>query len=248
MEKRLEGKVAAILGATSGLGRASAVLFAQHGAKVVAAGRREEEGNSLIEEIRGNGGEAVFVKTDAFVESDLKNFIDTAVQEYGKIDTLLATIGGGVMHPVHESTAKDYEYVFGVNYRAPLLAAKYAIPYMIEQKSGSIINTSSASTHVIFPGAVLYESSKEALHILTKFEAAEYAKYGIRANCIAPGMLETDQNKVLPNRYELAAALPMGRMGDPIEYAQAALFLASDEASYVSGRVLDVAGAAFMGA
>ena len=242
---RVYGKVAVIMGSTGGIGRASAELLAREGAKVVVTGRREERGNEVVNGIRESGGEAIFVKTDVTSEADIVKAIDTAISEYGKLDILVNCVGGAKVGMIHELTADDWDYTMGIDAKPVFLAMKHALPHMMEQKSGSIINISSTAINISIPRNSLYNFSKCGVNALTRNCAVEYAQYGIRCNIVSPGYSDTEILSHLTDEQKagIAASLPFKRMATAEENAYAVLFLASDEASYVSGRGIDVNGA-----
>lgn len=245
MAGRLENKVAVITGSTSGIGRATAELFAKEGAKVVISGRRIERGNEIVEAIKENGGEAIFVQTDMQKEESIVHLIETSAETYGKIDVLVNCVGGAKTGMLHDLTAEDWEYTLNIDARGTFLAMKYTLPYMMKQKRGSIVNVSSTSINVAQPGTSLYQFSKCGLNAMTRIVATEYAAYGIRCNTVAPGYTNTEILSHMPDemKEKLAQSLPFKRMAEPIEIAYPILFMASDESSYCSGRILDANGA-----
>ena len=242
---RLEGKTAIITGSTSGIWRAAAELFASEGAKVVVCGRREALGNEVVEGIKANGGEASYYKLDASSEESIQGLVDFAIETYGTVDVLVNNVGGGKNGPLHTLTGEDFDKVVAVDLKSYFLAMKYAIPTMLEQGSGSIINVSSTALHCVPPTTSLYQMCKAGIDAMTRVAAKEYAANGIRVNVVAPGYTDTDIFTAMDEERKaaMAASLPMKRMAKPIEVAYPILFLASDESSYVSGRVIDANGA-----
>ena len=240
---KLAGKVAIVTGATSGIGRASAILFAQEGAKVVAVGRRAELGATLIEEIKANDGEAVYVQADMLKEEDMDKVLQTAVDTYGKIDILYNNAGIAFSAPLAQYDMDNFDKIMEMNLRSPYLLCKKAMPYLIETK-GNILNTSSISGLKAQHNGYAYNASKTALIRLTEIMALEFAPVGVRANAICPGVTKTDiLATVAPEQMkQLAAAIPMGRLGEPIEIAKAAVFMVSDDASYMTGQSIAIDG------
>lgn len=243
--KRLEGKVAIVSGSTSGIGKATAILFAKEGAKVVVSGRREEIGNSIVENIKADAGEAIFVKTDITNEEDVKELVAKTIETFGKIDILVNCVGGAKTGLLHTLTSDDWEFTLNVDAKGTFYATKYVLPYMMEQKKGSIVNVSSTSINVAQPGTSLYQFCKCGINAMTRIVATEYASYGIRCNVVAPGYTDTEILAHMPAemKEKLTQSLPFKRMADPMEIAYPILFMASDESSYCSGRILDANGA-----
>jgi len=243
-------KVAVVTGATSGIGRATAIAFARGGAKVVAAGRREDEGNELVKAIRHDGGEAVFVKTDVSSESNVEALIGKTLSTYGQLDIAFnnAGIEGETGKPTHEQSVDNYRNVIDINVLGVLLAMKYEVPLMLKNGGGVIVNNSSVGGLIGFPGFAVYVASKHAVIGLTKTAALEYATQGIRVNAILPGAITTPMfNRAFgeadTDTYKQIASLhPIGRTGRPEEIAEAVLWLCSDKASFVTGHSLTVDG------
>lgn len=242
--KRLDGKVAIVVGSTSGIGKAIAEHFAQEGAKVVVTGRRQERGDEVVKEIQDNGGEAYFVKTDVSVEEDNRNLVKETVDKFGKLDVLYFNAGIAQATKLEDQTVEAWDKTFDTNLKAYFILAQEAMPHLKETK-GNIIATSSMASIKAFDEQFAYGSTKAGVSQLTKMLAVNGAEAGVRANAIAPGVINTD---ILANAGEgyidaIAAAIPMKRLGEPEEIAKVAVFLASDEASYVSGQVIAVDGA-----
>jgi NAD(P)-dependent dehydrogenase (short-subunit alcohol dehydrogenase family) len=238
-------KVAIVTGATSGIGRAAALAFAREGAKVIVSGRREAEGIDTVRQIQSAGGEATFVGTDVTNESDVEALVNTACSVYGKLDVAFnAGIGEGSSSPVHERPTEVYDRVMNTNVRGIFLCLKYQIAAMLPRRGGAIVNNSSVSGLVGFPGAAAYVASKHAVLGLTKSAALEYAQLGIRINAIAPGGADTpllDQitgGSESERRREFIGFHPMGRIGTPEEIAEAVLWLCSDKSSFTIGHTL----------
>lgn len=241
----LENKVAIITGAGSGFGRATAELYAKEGAKIVAVDFNEETVQETVTSIQDNGGEAVAVKADVSMDEDVKNFIQTAVDTYGKIDILFNNAGIYAPGTVEETDIDDWNHSLDVNITALFLAGKYAMPYLKESK-GNIINTASAGGIIGFPNAVSYATTKGAVISFTRAMAVDYAEAGVRINAICPGTGETGMTKDLLEIDEIyegfVSPIPMKRLGKPNDIANAALFLGSDQASYITGHALPIDG------
>ncbi len=248
MQTSFQNKVVLITGATSGIGKVSALAFAKAGAKVVVSGRREAEGQAVVSEIKAAGGEATFVKADVAVEADVEALVAKTVATYGRIDVAFNNAGVEHSGSVVEATEADYRYVFDINVWGVLNSMKHEIPVMLKQGGGVIINTSSAVGYVAMAGASIYVASKHAVEGLTKAAALEYAKQGIRVNAVAPAAIETDMmNRFTGGGSEEALTYmrtlhPVGRLGRSEEIANAVLFLASDGASFITGTSLKVDG------
>ncbi|NVN91432.1 MAG: glucose 1-dehydrogenase [Desulfuromonadales bacterium] len=246
MSKRLENKVAIITGATSGIGYATAILFAKEGAEVVLAGRRENLGNELVDKIKSQGGKAVFVKTDATKLDDLKHLVKTAADLHGRIDILVNNAGVLTAFNFTEmDEVKDFDTTFNLNVKSYFLLCKEVLPYMVEQRSGSIVNTASIGGIIGIPHCPAYSASKGAIVMFTKSLAGEYAKAGIRVNAILPGLTNSEMVPVGSDfEKEAIVGVPIGRAAAPEEIAAGTLFLASDESSFCVGTCLVVDGGA----
>lgn len=242
---RLDNKVAIITGSTSGIGRASAELFASEGAKVVVCGRWEALGKEVVETIVKNGGEADYYKLDASSEESIKGLVTFALETFGTLDILVNNVGGGINGPLHTLSGDDFDHVVAVDLKSYFLAMKYALPVMLEKGAGSIVNVTSTALHAVPPTTSLYQMCKAGVEAMTRVAAKEYAASGIRINVVAPGYTDTDIFTAMDEEQKAAMAqtLPMKRMGQPIEIAYPILFFASDESSYCSGRGIDANGA-----
>lgn len=240
---RLENKVIIITGATAGIGRASAVLFAKEGAKVVAAGRSIAKGEELVNEIRAAGGEAIYVPTDMQKEEDQDNLLKTTLDTYGRLDVLFNNAGVAYTVPMEEMEQEKWDWMLDLNLRAPYLMIKKCMPHLIASK-GNILNTSSISGLKATAYGYGYNTSKFGLNGLTKVLALDYAPKGVRVNAICPGLTMTDiLSGVSPELIEASAqSIPMKRMAQPEEIASAALFMVSDEASYMTGQTIAIDG------
>ncbi|HIM89590.1 MAG: glucose 1-dehydrogenase [SAR202 cluster bacterium] len=244
---RLEGKVAIISGGARGMGAAEAKLFAREGAKVIICDVLEDEGRQTEAEINEVGGDAVFVKLDVTSQDEWENAVNTAIERFGKLDILVNNAGIIVQSTIEDMTVELWDKVMDVNAKGVFLGTKTAIPHMKEAGGGSIVNISSISGIVgqdnVNAG---YNASKGAVRIFTKAAAVQYAKENIRVNSIHPGPIATPmtaEGRADPERVALTLdRTPLGRYGEPEEVANAVLFLASDEASYVTGSEIVVDG------
>ena len=245
---KIDGKVAIITGAASGIGKATAILFAQEGAKVVVADVMDKLGEETVKMIKESGGKAVFVHADVSRAEDVKNMVKTAVDTYGRLDIIFNNAGiEGATADTANYPENVFDKVIAINLKGVWLGIKYAVPELLKNGGGSIINTSSVAGLVGFAGLSAYNATKGGIIQLTKTAALEYAKQNIRVNCIAPGVIETPMvERALKGQPEAKAAFiqiePVGRFGKPEEIAKAALFLASDDSSFVTGTVLTVDG------
>jgi NAD(P)-dependent dehydrogenase (short-subunit alcohol dehydrogenase family) len=239
--------VVLITGALTGIGRATAVAFVKEGARIVVAGRRDAEGKALEAELRGLGAEASFIKADVRHDDEVRELVDQTVARFGRLDAAVNTAGTeGKPGPVTEQTAETYAATFDTNVLGTLLSMKHELRVMQAQGSGSIINISSTYGHEGGAGASVYVGSKHAVEGMTKSAALEAAGSGVRINAVAPGPIETGMLNRFTGTAERKAALlktvPLGRVGDPADIARAAVFLASEKASFITGHILTVDG------
>ena len=240
-------QVVLITGGLTGIGRATALAFADEGAQVVVSGRRDDEGQKLAAEIREKGGEAEYVHADVRREQEVRNLVDKTVERYGRLDVAVNAAGTeGAPGPVTEQTAESYAATFDTNVLGTLLSMKHELRVMLPQKRGSIVNISSTYGHTGAPGASVYSASKHAVEGLTKSAALETAGTGVRVNAIAPGPIETAMlnrfTKTEERKAGLASTVPLKRVGRPEEIAQAIVFISSDKASFITGAIYLVDG------
>ena len=242
---RLENKVALISGGARGQGAAEARIFAQEGAKVVIGDVLDVEGTSVAAEIAEAGGDAIYVHLDVTDEEDWRSAIGTAVSRFGKLDILVNNAGIWKRGRVEDTTVEDWDRIMDVNAKGVFLGTKLAIPEMRKAGGGSIINISSTGGMVGGPLSTAYPASKAAVRLFSKSTAIQYAKEGIRANSIHPGAIDTlmiEQVWEGANREEEIAKIPLGRVATPEDVAYGALFLASDESSFMTGSELVIDG------
>jgi NAD(P)-dependent dehydrogenase (short-subunit alcohol dehydrogenase family) len=248
MPSEYDGKVVIVTGGSYGIGRAAAIDFARRGAKVAIADMDVKRGEETLRRIKEAGGDAIFVKTDVSSEADVKALVEQTVKAYGKLDCAFNNAG---IHKHFISTvdftAADWDEMINVNLKSVWLCMKYEIPQMLKQGKGAIVNTSSAAGLVGAPSNPAYPASKHGVVGLTKCTALEFARKGIRVNCVCPGPTRTGMNEELTATHpEMVKAMdqkvPMGRIGEPEEVAAAAIWLCSDEASYITGHALPVDG------
>src|SRR5262245_55686057 len=238
---RLSGKAALVTGASSGIGRATAKLFAQEGAKVVVGARREAELAELVREIKAAGGEAVALDGDVQSEQYAKDLVGAAVKQFGRLD--IAFNNAGTIGPTGATTEvaeKDWSSAIAVNLTSAFLGAKHQIPALVKQGGGSIIFTSTFVGYTTsFPGVAAYAASKSGLIGLTQALAAEYGPQGVRVNAVLPGAVDTPMYREVNSTAEQQAWLTnlhaLKRVGKPEEVARSVLYLASDDGAFFSG-------------
>ena len=236
---RLKNKVALITGGGSGIGRATCLLFAREGAKVVVADYVAEGGNETVRQISAANGPAVFVQTDVSKSADVQNMIGATIRNYGRVDILFNNAGiEGPSTKLANLKEEDWDRVIAIDLTSVYLGIKYVIPEMIKQGGGVILSTASVAGLVGFQGSGAYAAAKAGVINLTRLAALEYADKNIRVNCICPGVIETPMvERVLGgrSREKVVRTEPIGRLGRPEDIANAALFLASDESSFATG-------------
>jgi NAD(P)-dependent dehydrogenase (short-subunit alcohol dehydrogenase family) len=243
----LKDKVALVTGATSGIGREAAILFASEGAKVVVAGRRKDEGEEVAALIRKAGGTAKFIQADVSKADQVERLVNETVSTFGTLNVAFnnAGIEGQFGVPLTQQTEESFDQVIGINLKGAFLSLKYEAAVM--PKGSSIIFNSSIVAEIGFAGTTVYSASKGGVNALAFSAALELAKVGIRVNVLSPGITITDMaTRGLGDEQSIqnmaANIVPLGRAAQPTETAQAALFLASDQSSYITGQVLRVDG------
>src|SRR3984957_20116575 len=239
--------VVLITGALTGIGRATAIAFAKEGARLVVAGRHEEAGQQLAAGLRGLGADAAFIKADVQHDDEVRDLVDQIVARFGRLDAAVNTAGTeGHPGPVTEQSPDSYAATFDTNVLGTLLSMKHELRVMLAQGSGSIINISSTYGHLGARGASVYSASKHAVEGLTKSAALEAAASGVRVNAVAPGPTDTAMLSRFTGSAErkagLVAGVPLQRIGDPDEIANAIVFLASSKSSFTTGQVLSIDG------
>lgn len=248
VERALERKVAIVTGAATGIGKAAALLFARHGARVMVSDIDIERGQETTRTIRDEGGESSFFKADVSASTEVEALVEHTVQNFGKLDCAFNNAGiEGQPAPTHESSEANWERVIAVNLKSTWLCMKFELLPMLQQGSGSIVNMSSVAGLVGFPGLPAYVASKHGVVGLTRTAALEYAQQGIRINAVCPGVIRTEMidrltGKKSESEEEFIAYEPLGRMGTADEVAEAALWLCTDAASFVTGHALTVDG------
>lgn len=247
--KMYDGKVVLVTGGTSGIGRATALAFGREGARVVVAGRREERGAEVVEEIKKAGGEAAFIKTDIMVPEEIESLFQAIIATYGRLDFAFNNAGTSTFNvpPAAKATLEDWDRVMDTNLRGTWLCMKDEIEQMLKQGGGVIVNTASVLGFSGEYGLSLYCASKHGILGLTKTAALECARKNIRINAICPGpilteMLENTERFVPKMLERVAASTPMRRIGKPEEIAGAVLWLCSDEAAFMTGKELAIDG------
>jgi len=253
---RLADKVALITGSGSGIGKSSALLFAREGATVVVNDLDAEKGQETVNEIVSAGGKAAFHRADVTNPEQVKGMIDAVVAEFGRIDVLFNNAGISGVGMLHEVEPEAWDRVMTINIKGVFLPSKYALPYMMERKFGSIINMSSCIAEIGLARRASYSATKGAVLALTKSMQVDYAPYNIRVNALLPGTIFTPfvENYLRTSYDDPEAAIAQlktrqlsGELGRPEDVAQAALFLASDESKFMMGSPLYVDGGVVFG-
>jgi NAD(P)-dependent dehydrogenase (short-subunit alcohol dehydrogenase family) len=248
----MSDQVVLITGALTGIGRAAAIIFAQEGARIVVSGRRDKEGQALVAELQRLGAEAIFVRTDVRKDEDVRNLVDQTVKRFGRLDVAVNNAGTeGTPGPVTEQTAETYATTFDTNVLGTLLSMKNELRVMLAQGSGSIVNVSSAYGSIGAAGASVYVASKHAIEGLTKSAALEVAGTGVRVNVVAPGTTDTGMltrfTSTDKNKAALVSTVPFKRMATSEEIAHVIAFVASENASYMTGSSIPVDGGMIAG-
>jgi NAD(P)-dependent dehydrogenase (short-subunit alcohol dehydrogenase family) len=247
---RLKDRIALITGGTSGIGEATALLFAAEGARVAITGRNAQRGAAIVERIEQNGGKAIFIRADVSVADDCRRAVDQTVRAFGRLDVLFNNAGVFYPQTALECSEREWDEQIDVNLKGTFLMSKFALAPMIAQRSGVIVNNSSGWGIVGGDHAVAYCASKGGVVLMTKAMAIDHGAQGIRVNCVCPGDVETP---MLPADAKMrglkwddyikgCANRPLGRVGTVEEIAKAVLFLASDDSSFMTGTALVVDG------
>jgi len=253
MSTELQNKVALVTGGTTGIGRDTAVLFANAGAKVVVSGRRETEGKETSNLIRAAGGDGLFVKSDVSKPSDVQSLVQKTVEKFGRLDIAFNNAGiEGKWVPLIEQSLEDWDAVIDINLKGTWLCLKYEIQQMLKQGGGgTIVNMSSVAGLMGAAGAGVYCASKHGVIGLTRTAALEYAAHGIRVNAVCPAVIETamsDRAFADPEANKRVLALhPIGRFGKPMEVAEAVLWLCSSKSSFMTGHYIVLDGGMLVG-
>ena len=254
--RRFEGKIVAITGATSGIGRAAALAFAAEGGKVAFCGRRADLGQQVEREIKAAGGEALYVKADVLVEDEVQAFIDRAANTYGRLDVAFNNAGITIEKPLHQYSTEEWDRVNNTNLRGVFLAMKYQIPHMLKAGGGAIVVTSSSNAIATQARRSAYSASKRGLIGLVQAAALDYALQGIRVNALVPGTTDTPFLRkaagmesvpdavwrVGLNQWVKSNVSGQGRLATPEEVAAMALTLASDEHPFMTGAQIVIDG------
>lgn len=248
MTTELRGKVGIVTGGTSGIGRDAAVLFAKAGAKVVIAGRREAEGKETMDLVRGAGGDGLFVKTDVSRAAEVQALVQKTVQKFGRLDVAFNNAGiEGSMTPIAEQSEDDWDRTIDINLKGIWLCLKYEIQQMLKQGGGgAIVNMASVAGLIGSAGLATYCASKHGVMGLTKAAALETARSGIRINAVCPAVIETPMGERLFGDPEIGKWVlglhPIGRIGKPMEVAEAVVWMCSERASFMTGQSLVLDG------
>lgn len=249
MSKKFNEKVVIVVGGGNGIGRAVSLRLAEEGSKVVIVNRSKENGEKTLQLVKEAGGEGIFIQGNASVAEDVQNYIAKTIEVYGKIDGLYNNVGiTGDRVPLDNHSEDSFDHIMNVNVKSVFLSMKYAIPHMIKNGGGSIVNTASIAGVTGYPTFSPYAASKHAIIGLTKSAVGEYSKHNIRLNVICPGATHTETvvrdlgSHIPPEDLQhvinaMASKIPVGRLGKPDEIANVGCFLLSDEASFVNGAV-----------
>ena len=244
--KEFDNKVALVTGGSSGIGRATALAFAQKGAKILIASRRIKESEATVQLVKNAGSEAIFVKTDVTKATEVENLISKAVETYGRLDYAFNNAGTeGISGLGIDQTEENWHQIIDTNLKGVWLSMKYEIPQMLKQGGGAIVNNASVAGLIGLSNASIYCASKHGVIGLTKSLALEHAKNNIRINTVCPAAIQTDMlDRAFgeEDKAEIAQAHPIGRIGKPEEVAEAVVWLCSDAASFVTGHSLAIDG------
>jgi len=252
MAQDLKNKVAIITGGTSGIGRETAVLFAEQGAKVVVAGRREAEGKETVDLMRKAGGDGMFVKADVTKAADVQALVQKTVEKFGRLDTAFNNAGiEGNWMPMVDISEEEWDRVLDINLKGMFLCLKYEIPQLLKNGGGTIVNMSSVAGLMGTPAAAPYGASKHGVISLTRTAALEHAKQKIRVNAVCPAVIESPMENRLfgePEAPKFAVGMhPIGRIGTPREVAEAVLWMCSEKSSFMTGHYIVVDGGFLVG-
>ncbi|MCY4047704.1 MAG: SDR family NAD(P)-dependent oxidoreductase [Candidatus Dadabacteria bacterium] len=247
---KLKGKVALITGGSLGLGKATAILFAQEGATVIITGRTEKTLKEAVAEAESKGVKIEYLVSDVAKEEDCKSAVEETVKRHGAVDILFNNAGVLSAASTHETETEEWDRIFAINVRGTFMMSKYAVPHMLKKGSGCIVNNSSILGLKALPGIAAYTASKGAVTQFTRAMALDYAQQGIRVNAICPGTIVTPMvTGMLDSMEDKQAAEemfksfhPMGRLGHPDEIARAVLFLCEDGVDFMTGTMLSVDG------
>jgi NAD(P)-dependent dehydrogenase (short-subunit alcohol dehydrogenase family) len=247
MQNSYTNKIVLVTGGTSGIGRTTAIAFADAGARVVLTGRREKEGLEVVAEIKKTGGTAAYIRTDVAKEADVVKAVDFVLSTHGRLDVAFNNAGVEIVGPLDQVTEEQYRRTFDINVWGVLNAMKHEVAAMLKSGGGSIVNVSSIAGHIGLAQASIYVATKHAVEGLTKAIAVEFAKQGIRVNAVAPGAIDTEMvdrfaGKEGDVRNWLISQHPVGRLGTAEEIAAAVLYLTSDAAKFTTGTILAVDG------
>ena len=247
MQNAYTNKIVLVTGGTSGIGKTTAIAFADAGARVVLTGRREKEGLEVVAEIKKTGGTAAYIRTDVAKEADVVKAVDFVLSTHGRLDVAFNNAGVEIVGPLDQVTEEQYRRTFDINVWGVLNAMKHEVAAMLKSGGGSIVNVSSIAGHIGLAQASIYGATKHAVEGLTKAIAVEFAKQGIRVNAAAPGAIDTEMvdrfaGKEGDVRNWLISQHPVGRLGTAEEIAAAVLYLTSDAAKFTTGTILAVDG------
>lgn len=247
---RFEGKIVIVTGGASGIGRETALEFAKEGATVIVGDIADEAGEALVREIEGLGRQALFVHSDVSQDGGARRLIDQTLERFGRIDVLFNNVGIEISGSVVDMPEEHFDRLIAVNLKSVFLCSKHALRHMIPRRSGTIVNAASVAALVAWPDDAVYNATKAGVLLLTKSMALECAPHSIRVNCIAPAVIDTPMTDralagvadIEEAKKEKGKVHPLGRLGKPREVARTVLFLASDDASFITGTVLTVDG------
>ncbi|MBD1851753.1 glucose 1-dehydrogenase [Leptolyngbya sp. FACHB-711] len=244
MSGRMDGKVVIVTGGSSGIGRATAIAFAREGAKVVIAARRVNEGEATVKQIVEAGGEAIFVQTDVTQAKEVQALVDRTLEKYGRLDAAFNNAGSGKGIRLIDLTEDEWEQEITVNLKSVWLCLKYQIPAMLKSGKGAIVNIASQGAILGVPNYSAYGAAKGGAAALTRAAAAEYAAEGIRINAVSPGAVETElwANAPAGMLEQVAAGIPMQRVGQPQDIAETVVWLCSDAAGFITGQNIAIDG------